>query len=140
MEQKNDIEKIYHKEQHIASIIRPLLSKDGLSLLTEDENYIQVGVWNYKKNLKLPAHFHNEFSRESFKTNEVVYVVKGDIDCNLYTEEGDLIKTVNIKEQELIILFNEAHEYIMNKDSIIVETKNGPYFGPEKDRVRIETR
>ena len=82
----------------------------------------------------------NEFSRESFKTNEVVYVVKGDIDCNLYTEEGDLIKTVNIKEQELIILFNEAHEYIMNKDSIIVEIKNGPYFGPEKDRVRIETR
>ena len=67
-------------------------------------------------------------------------MVKGDIDCNLYTEEGDLIKTVNIKEQELIILFNEAHEYIMNKDSIIVETKNGPYFGPEKDRVRIETR
>ena len=75
MEQKNDIEKIYHKEQHIASIIRPLLSKDGLSFLTEDENYIQVGVWNYKKNLKLPAHFHNEFSRESFKTNEVVYVL-----------------------------------------------------------------
>ena len=98
-----------------------------------------MGIWNYKKDLTLPAHYHNEFSREALKTNEVVYVVKGDIDCNLFTEEGKHIKSVNIKEQELIVLFNAAHEYKINEDSIIVETKNGPYFGPEKDRVRIET-
>ena len=139
MEQKNEIEKVYYEDEHIASIIRPLLSKDGLSFLTDEDDYIQVGIWNYKKDLTLPAHYHNEFSREALKTNAVVYVVKGDIDCNLFTEEGKHIKSVNIKEQELIVLFNAAHEYKINEDSIIVETKNGPYFGPEKDRVRIET-
>ena len=83
MEQKNEIEKIYHEDELIASIIRPLLSKEGLSFLTEDENFIQVGVWNYKKDYKLPAHYHNVFSREAFKTNEVVYVIKGNIDKSL---------------------------------------------------------
>ena len=57
MEQKNDIEKIYYKEQHIASIIRPLLSKDGLSFLTEDENYIQVGIMELQKKFKTTCTF-----------------------------------------------------------------------------------
>lgn len=140
MENKKDIEKIYHGDKLVASIIRPLNSKKGLSFLTDSEDYIQVGVWNYPKNTILPAHYHKEFSRESFKTNEVVYVIKGEILCNLYTEEGDFIKGVTIREQELIVQFNDAHEYIINEDSIVLETKNGPYFGPEKDRVRIETR
>lgn len=140
MENKNEIEKIYHNNELIASIVRPLESKEGLTFLTEDENYIQLGIWNYKKDTILPAHYHTEFSRESFKTNEVVYVVKGNIECNLYTENGDLIKKVTINEQELIVQFNGAHEYIINEDSLIIETKNGPYFGPDIDRVRIETK
>jgi|TARA_Y100000389_G_scaffold201173_1_gene243209 cupin fold WbuC family metalloprotein len=140
MENKNEIEKIYHNNELIASIVRPLESQEGLTFLTEDENYIQLGIWNYKKDTVLPAHYHTEFSRESFKTNEVVYVVKGNIECNLYTENGELIKKVTINEQELIVQFNGAHEYIINEDSLIIETKNGPYFGPDIDRVRIETK
>tara|TARA_B100000902_G_C27194291_1_gene855601 strand:+ start:409 stop:831 length:423 start_codon:yes stop_codon:yes gene_type:complete len=140
MEQKSELEKIYHADIHIASIIRPLLSKEGLTFLTEDENYMQIGIWNYKKNKKLEAHYHTEYSREALKTNEVVYVIKGSIKVNLYTENGNLIKTVNIEQNELIVLFNGAHEYIMNEDSLIIESKNGPYYGPEKDRVRIETK
>jgi len=140
MEINKDIEKIYFEDILIASIIKPLHSKPGLSFLTDDQNYIQVGLWNYKKNKTLPAHFHNEFSRVALKTNEAVYVVKGEITCNLYTKDGDPISSVKIKEQELIVLFNEAHEYIINEDAIVIEIKNGPYFGPDKDRVRIETK
>ena len=137
MENKNEIEKIYHNNELIASIVRPLESQEGLTFLTEDENYIQLGIWNYKKDTVLPAHYHTEFSRESFKTNEVVYVVKGNIECNLYTENGELIKKVTINEQELIVQFNGAHEYFIEEDSLVIENKNGPYFGPEKDRTRI---
>jgi len=140
MEKKNENEKIYHDGELIASIIRPLLSKDGLSFYTDDENFMQVGVWNYEKGKKLPAHYHNEFSREAFKTNEAVIVLKGKIECNLYTEDGDLIKKVTVCKDEMIVQFNGAHEYLINEDSIVIETKNGPYFGPEIDRVRIETK
>ena len=43
MENKNEIEKIYHNNELIASIVRPLESQEGLTFLTEDENYIQLG-------------------------------------------------------------------------------------------------
>ena len=40
----------------------------------------------------------------------------------------------------MITQFNGAHEYTILEDSIAVEIKNGPYFGPEKDRKRIEAK
>ena len=35
-------------------------------------------------------------------------------------------------------MFNQAHEYIIEEDCLVIENKNGPYFGPEKDRTRID--
>ena len=137
MENKKDIEKIYHGDKLVASIIRPLNSKKGLSFLTDSEDYIQVGVWNYPKNTILPAHYHKEFRRESFKTNESVYVVRGKIKCNLYFENGEFISSHILDEGEMIIQFNGAHEYFIEEDALVIENKNGPYFGPEKDRTRI---
>lgn len=122
---------------HLATIVRPQMSKEGLSFLTNDDNFIQVGLWNYKKNKRLDTHYHNTFSREAMKTNESVYVVKGKIKCNLYFENGEFISSHIINQGEMIIQFNGAHEYFIEEDAIVIENKNGPYFGPEKDRTRI---
>ena len=48
------------------------------------------------------------------KTNEAVYVVKGEITCNLYTKKGSQLTQLKL-EQKLIVLFNEAHEYIIDE-------------------------
>jgi len=134
---KEIIEKIYSEHLHIASIVRPELSDKGLTFLTEDENFIQVGVWNYEKDKRLETHYHNTFPRESTKTNETVYVVKGTIKCNLYKESGEKISSHTIEQGEMIVQFNGAHEYFIVDDAVVIETKNGPYFGPDKDRTRI---
>ena len=134
---KEIIEKIYSDDLHIASIVRPELSDEGLTFLTEDENFIQVGIWNYKKETRLDTHYHNTFPRESTKTNETVYVVKGTIKCNLYKESGEKISSHTIEQGEMIVQFNGAHEYFIIEDAILIDTKNGPYFGPDRDRTRI---
>ena len=134
---KEIIEKIYSDDLHIASIVRPELSDEGLTFLTEDEDFIQVGIWNYKKDKRLDTHYHNTFPRESTKTNETVYVVKGTIKCNLYKETGEKVSSHTIESGEMIVQFNGAHEYFIIDDAVVIETKNGPYFGPDKDRTRI---
>ena len=131
------IQKIIHNGIHFATIVRPELAPEGLSFLTEDEDFIQVGLWNYPIGKRLDTHYHNTFSRESFKTNETVYVVKGLIKCNLYLEDGQFVSSHEIKQGEMIIQFNGAHEYFIEEESLVIENKNGPYFGPEKDRTRI---
>jgi len=134
---KEIIEKIYSGELHLASIIRPEVSDKGLTFLTEDENFIQVGIWNYEKDKRLETHYHNTFPRESTKTNETVYVVRGCIKCNLYEESGEFISAHIVNKGEMIVQFNGAHEYFIIEDAIVIETKNGPYFGSDIDRTRI---
>ena len=66
---------IYHGETHVATIVKPLKAPSGLNFATDDDKFIQLGIWNWKKNKTLDAHFHNWFKREAYRTNEFIYVV-----------------------------------------------------------------
>ena len=120
-----------------ATLIKTKDAPKGLTFSSSDEENIQAGVWNYEKDKRLETHYHNTFPRESTKTNETVYVVKGTIKCNLYKESGEKISSHTIEQGEMIVQFNGAHEYFIVDDAVVIETKNGPYFGPDKDRTRI---
>ena len=114
--------------------------EEGLDFITDDKSFIQVGTWSYKAGKVLDAHYHNEFERKSLRTQEVVLVLEGLITCNLFTEKGEFISSHKIEKNQLIIQYQGIHEYQIDKDSKILEIKNGPYFGPEKDRTRVNVR
>jgi len=139
MNDKN-IRNIIHDGIIFASIFDTENLNEGLQFITDDESFIQVGTWNYKKGNVLDAHFHNKFERKSFRTQEVVFVLEGKITCNLFTEGGEFIETIEISKHQLIIQFEGIHEYEIDEDSKILEIKNGPYFGPEKDRTRVDVK
>ena len=136
------MDKVYKEiiveEKLYASILDPTLAKEGLDFLTENSSFLQVGTWNYKKGHKLEPHYHNEFSRESTITCEGIFVVKGKVKCNLYKKNKEKINSYEIQEGQIMFQFFGIHEYEIEEDSIVVEIKNGPYFGPDKDRTRVE--
>lgn len=134
------IRNITHNNELYSTIFDTENIKEGLDFLTNDESFIQVGTWNYKKGKILDAHFHNEFERKAFRTQEIVFVLDGMITCNLYTQQGQFITSEKIEKNHLIIQYQGIHEYEIEKDSKILEVKNGPYFGPEKDRTRVNVR
>ena len=123
---------------HYCTIVKPNSSSEGLNFITSDDKSMQVGVWNYKKGKELEPHYHNNFERSADITPESVYVSKGKILVKVYTKDKELILEEKLNSGEMIIQFYGIHEYIMLEDSIVIETKNGPYFGPEKDRTRVE--
>ena len=139
MDNKN-IKHILHEGELYASIFDTSNISEGLDFLTSDSSFIQVGTWNYKKNKTLDAHFHNYFERSVQRTQEVVYVIEGSIKCNLCKEDTTFIETVIIDSGMLIVQYQGVHEYEIVEDSKVLEVKNGPYFGPEKDRTRVDVR
>lgn len=139
-EQKNYYKEIYYGEIHVATHVKPKYAPMNLSFVTDDSKFLQLGMWNYSKGKELDNHFHKKFERSSFRTNEFVYVVRGKIKCELYTEGGVFITTVIVKKGEGILQHNFAHKYTILKKSIIIETKNGPYFGVEKDKQVINEK
>jgi len=110
----------------------------GLQFLSDDSDFIQLGTWNYDKNFSTVPHYHLEHDKPSNLTQEVVLVHKGSVKCRLFTKDGNYIDEVDINEGELIVQIYGVHEYIMNEDSIVLEIKNGPYYGPNVDRKRID--
>ncbi len=111
----------------------------GLTFFSEDKDFLQVGTWNYDKGKKLLAHIHNNAPREILRTQEFVFVVKGKMKTLLYDEHAQFIQEVVLNPQEGMILLSGGHGYeILEKETIIIEVKNGPYAGAELDRRRIE--
>ena len=135
-----NIKKITHKGKLYAVYFDVLEANDGLSFISDDEDFIQVGIWNYSPKKILPAHYHNEYPRAATRTCESVFVVRGKIKCNIYTKSGRFIDTFDLNENEMVMQLYGVHEYEILDKAIVVETKNGPYFGPEKDRKRINVQ
>lgn len=139
MEDKN-IKHITFNNEIYASIFDIRNIPEGLDFLTNDESFIQIGTWNYKKDKILDAHYHNYFERSSYITQEVVYVLQGKIKCNLYQEDTTYIDFAIVESGMMIVQYKGVHEYEMLEDSKVLEVKNGPYYGPDKDRTRVNVR
>ena len=114
------------------------MSNEGLNFVTNDQKSLQVGIWNYEKGKNLEPHFHNTYDRNADITSESVFITKGKILIKVYTKNLELVIEETLQAGEMIIQFYGVHEYIMLEDSIVIETKNGPYSGPEKDRTRVQ--
>src|SRR5262245_16470669 len=112
--------------------------KDGLAFFSQDQEYIQFGVWGYNSDKKLLAHIHNEVKREVLWTQEVIYVRKGNIRAHIYNSSEKLVKEIDVSEGDLIVLLRGGHGYTVLEDGTqVLEVKNGPYVGAERDRRRI---
>ena len=48
--------KILHNNEIICIVANLEDAKEGLDFLSEDNDFVQVGTWNYKKGQVLPLH------------------------------------------------------------------------------------
>lgn len=135
-------EEIYSKTgQLIARFVKQesLWSNSGLTFLSKDSEFVQVGTWAHPAGTNLPAHIHNVFSREAERTQEVVYVVAGSLQARLFDDRGEAVAEISMTGGDLLICLAGGHGYSINEAGTkVLEIKNGPYFGPELDRRRLE--
>ena len=50
------------------------------------------------------------------------------------------IDSAIVESGMMIVQYKGVHEYEMLEDSKVLEVKNGPYYGPDKDRTRVNVR
>lgn len=110
----------------------------GLKFFSSDEEYIQVGTWGYDSGTLLKAHIHNQVPREALWTQEVLYVRKGSVRANVYDTAERKVAELVIRTGDIAIFLRGGHGYeILQDGTEILEVKNGPYVGAERDRRRF---
>jgi hypothetical protein len=114
--------------------------KGGLGFFSTDPEYLQVGIWNYDSGKRLLAHTHNDVPRTFDRTHETLYVRKGRIEARIFNEKRELVETLEVREGDILTLMSGGHGYTILEDGTqVLEIKNGPYLGAERDRIRIES-
>ena len=132
------METIRHNEQIIAIIYRDSDWVEGLNFITPNDLFIQVGSWWYSKGKKLASHVHNEFSRETTRTHEMTYVKYGAMRVLLYDENKNYLEDFVIRKGDLAVFAYGGHGYeILEDNTQIIETKNGPFVDVETDKTKF---
>lgn len=128
---------IFDENFLIATIRKYSEWKEGLDFVTDDDKFLQVGTWNYNKGKILDRHEHNVYDRYASITQECVFVVTGAMKVNFYSRNRQFLHSEKLECFDYAIIFGGGHEYeILNDDTKIIETKNGPFPGVDKDRTR----
>jgi len=132
------INRITHKDKVLAVFIRGEDWSPGLNFISHDDDFIQVGLWDYESGKKLGPHRHVKNERKVRATQEMIFVKKGRLRASIYSEDKDLVKRVDLKAGDLMVLFSGGHGYrILDDDTQVLEVKNGPYTGLD-DRVPFD--
>ncbi|MBS3097440.1 hypothetical protein J4209_01445 [Candidatus Woesearchaeota archaeon] len=134
----NLIETIKEDEKTLAIVIRSNFNKEGLTFPTSEDAFLQLGIHNNKRGVEIKAHKHNVIKRLADITiEEIFYVQKGKISVGIYNFDNNKIKDVIIASGDLIIVYG-GHSLKFLEDSKVIEVKQGPYRGKEKDKVYID--
>ena len=112
--------------------------RDSFQFFSPDDDYLQVGSWCYPEGKELLAHAHNEVLREVAWTQEVLYVRQGKLRARIYNSKSELVASWEVVSGDILVLLRGGHGYdILETDTQVLEIKNGPYVGAQRDRVRL---
>lgn len=132
------METIKHKGQILTLIYRDKDWVEGLSFITPNELFIQVGSWWYPKGRKLASHVHKDFERKAMRTQEMTYVKRGSMRVLLYDEGQNYLQDFVLHEGDLAVFAYGGHGYeILEDNTKIIEAKNGPFVDVETDKTKF---
>ena len=81
-------------------------------------------------------HRHLPVIRKIDRTCEVILVKKGRCALDLYGDEQQVVATRELRTDDVVILVSGGHGFRMLEDTILLEVKQGPYYGAdEKERL-----
>ena len=136
LEERKVIEQIEHDGIIYAIIIRNSYSKPGITFCTPDDYSQQLAYMNHPKGKMIDAHIHNEVKREILYTKEVLFIKKGKLKTDFYTDSKRFICSYILESGDCILLANGGHGFECLEATEMIEVKQGPYTG-ENDKTRF---
>ena len=122
----------------IAIVVKSDFKKEGVNFVSKEDYPLQLGINSYRKGGTIKAHFHIEKEIRINKIQEVVHIKSGRAMVNLYDPNGKKFQSVELSDGDTIFLVDGGHGFEMLDDTKIIEVKQGPYFGKDKDKRMIE--
>lgn len=134
----NQLEKICIDAELVAIIIRSDFSKEGIQFFTPDDFSQQLAYMKHPAAKRIDPHVHNPVIREVQYTQEVLFIRKGKLRVDFYSNDRVYFESRILSKGDVILLATGGHGFEVLEDVEIIEVKQGPYAG-EQDKTRFET-
>jgi mannose-6-phosphate isomerase-like protein (cupin superfamily) len=129
-------EEILIDGQLCAIILPASYDEPGIHFFTSADLSQQLASMSYAPGKVISAHTHNPVSREVSNTQEALFIRKGKLRVDFYTQQQEYRTSRVLGVGDVILLISGGHGFEVLEDLNMVEVKQGPYLG-DSDKARF---
>lgn len=127
---------IKDKEETMAIIIKHDFNEEGVHFCTPNSYSQQLAYMHHPEGKIIEPHVHNIVNRQVHYTQEVLFIKKGKLRVDFYTDEKEYLESYILETGDVIILASGGHGFEALEELEMFEVKQGPYAG-DQDKVRF---
>jgi len=131
------IEKITFQDNILAIILRAGVSKPGVHFFTPDDFSQQLAYMSHSVGKVIAPHVHNPIQREVVYTQEVLFIRKGRLRVDFYTDDRTYLESHILEAGDVILLASGGHGFEVLEELEMIEVKQGPY-SEGKDKTKFD--
>jgi mannose-6-phosphate isomerase-like protein (cupin superfamily) len=122
----------------LAIIIKHTFNDHGIHFFTPDDLSQQLAFMRHPAGKLIQPHVHNLIPREVHYTQEVLFIRKGTLRVDFYSEQQSYIESRILEAGDVILLIKGGHGFEVVEEVEMVEVKQGPYVG-DHDKTRFQS-
>ena len=130
------IENIKHSNDTLAIIVRKDFHEEGIHFFTSNEFSQQLAYMSHPSGKEIQPHIHKKVQREVNYTQETLFIRKGKLQVDFYTDEQEYVESRILESGDVILLIKGGHGFKVLEDLEMFEVKQGPYAGDE-DKIKF---
>ncbi len=104
------------------------------------ESSFQFGLLAHAAGFTEPPHYHKPVPRTIHDLQQMFVVQRGVVVVELYSDEGKLLREIEMKAGDAIVLIHGVHAIRVIEDMQCISVKQGPYLGEEQDKVFVDVK
>jgi len=131
------VEEIMQEQKLLAIIVSHRFNKEGISFFTSNDLSQQLAYMRHPAGRVIQPHVHNPVRREVHYTQEVLFIRRGKLRVDFYSESCAYLTSRVLEAGDVILLATGGHGFEVLEEIEMIEVKQGPYAG-DSDKTRFK--
>lgn len=133
-------EKIEHNGVRYAEIIWQGRTVEETTFFSPAGSSFQFGLLAHGAGFVEPPHYHKSVERVVKDLQQMFVVQRGVVAVEFYDDKGIRFREVTLRQGDAIVLIHGTHAIRVIEDMQCISVKQGPFLGPENDKINIEVK
>jgi quercetin dioxygenase-like cupin family protein len=131
-----NLETITYNNERLAIILRFPYEPNGQEFVSDNKDYLQLGVMSLEQGRILKPHIHKSRNEYVPITQEALIMFKGRMRVDFYYEKKKVNETI-LNAGDIIVLLSGGHGFEVLSKTKLVEIKQGQYIDQKMDKEYI---